>query len=111
MLRIQNIGSVSVIKARSSLVGDCLQQCHQGLDDCLLRRRTNLVLDLAESPILASEGLEFIVDAQQKCLSRGGKLVVVDPQPLCREVLEITGVDAYVSVFNELRDALSEFAR
>lgn len=111
MLAIQNIGSVSVIKARNSLMGECLDQCRQGIEDCLMNRRTLLVLDIAECPLINSEGLEFIVDSQEKCLGRGGRLVIIEPQPLCDEILNITGITEYVAVFQDLRSALSDFAR
>jgi anti-anti-sigma factor len=111
MLSTQTIGSVTVIKVRASLSGDCLNQCRQCIDECLLKRRSLLVLDLSECPLLNSEGLEWIVDAQQRCLSRGGKLVIADPQPLCAEILYITGLDARVAVFEDMRSALSDFAR
>lgn len=111
MIGVQNIGSVSVLKARSSLMGECVDQCRQGIQDCLNQRRNMLILDMGESPIVNSDGLEFIVDSQQQCLSRGGRLVVVDPTPVCKEVLEITGISDYVAVFDDLRAALSDFAK
>ena len=111
MLDVQNIGSVSVIKARSALMGECLSQCRQAYEDCIAKRRTLLVINLQDSPLINSEGLEFIVDAQQGCLSRGGRVAVVEPQALCEEVLNITGVSDYVAVFPDMRTALSDFAR
>lgn len=111
MLNVQNIGSVSVIKARSALTGECLAMCKQAYEDCIANRRTSLVLDLHDSPLINSEGLEFIVDAQQGCLSRGGRLAVVEPQALCEEILSMTGVSDYVAVFSDMRSALTDFAR
>ena len=111
MLDVQHIGSVSVIKTRSAMVGDCIAQCRQAISDCFLDRRNQLILDMADSPIVNSEGLELIVDSQESCLSRGGKLVIVDPQPVCKEVLEITGVGEFIAVYEDLRQALSDFAR
>lgn len=107
---IQTVGAVSIIKAKTSLSGDGLNQCRQSLDDCLAQRRALIVLDLSDSPLINSQGLEFIVKAQEECLSRGGKLVVAEPQPLCREVLYITGVDQRVAVFESIRNALGDFA-
>lgn len=108
---IQSVGSVSIIKASTSLAGDGLNQCRQSLDDCLAQRRALIILDLSDSPLINSQGLEFIVSAQEQCLSRGGKLVVAEPQTLCKEVLYITGVDKCVAVFDNIRSALGDFAR
>ena len=108
---IQAIGAVSIIKASSSLVGDGLNQCRQELEDCLAQRRALIILDMSDSPLINSQGLEFIVKTQQECLSRGGKLVVAEPQALCQEILYITGVDQCVAVFDNIRNALGDFAR
>lgn len=107
---IQTVGSVSIIKASASLSGEGLNQCRQSLDDCLAQRRALIILDLSDSPLINSQGLEFIVSSQEKCLARGGKLVLAAPQPLCQEVLYITGADQCVSVFENIRAALGDFA-
>lgn len=111
MSQVQTIGSVSIVKAQSSLQGDSLALCRKSIEDCFVERRSFIILDLSESALINSEGLEFIVDTQQKCLTRGGKLVVAEPQPLCAEILEITGVEDCVAVFKDLRSALSDFAK
>ena len=111
MIGIQSVGSVSIIKAKNALIGECITHCRNSIDECLASRRPFIVLDLSESPLIDSEGLEFILDVQKLCLSRGGRLVVAAAQPLCEEVLQITGVDDCVAVFKDLRAALSDFAR
>ncbi|MEM7474111.1 MAG: STAS domain-containing protein [Planctomycetota bacterium] len=111
MLAVQTIGSVNVIKVRSSLIGDCVEQCRQRVEDCLKQRKNQLAFDMSESPIVDSDGLEMIVDSQESCLSRGGKLVLIEPQPICKEVLNITGVEDFVAVFDDLRTALKDFAK
>lgn len=108
---VQNIGAVSVIKPRSAMTGEVLQQCRQSVEECLLHRRLLLVLDMSDCPLVNSEALEFLIDAQQQCLGRGGKLVIAEPQPLCQEVLHITGVGEHVAVFDDLRSALSDFSK
>lgn len=111
MLSVQTIGAVSVIKVRSSLKEDCLGQARQILSDCFDKNCRLLIFNLNECPLIDSEGLEFIVDAQSDCLARGGKLVLAEPQPLCSEVLGVTGVDEHVAVYRDMRGALSDFSR
>ncbi|QDV28130.1 STAS domain-containing protein [Aureliella helgolandensis] len=111
MLGVQNVGAVSVIKADGAMIGEALQECRKSLEDCMGRRRFQIVLEMSNCPLVNSESLEFIVDAQEDCLGRGGKLVLAEPQSLCREVLEITGIDERIAVFDDLRSALTDFAR
>jgi len=108
---VQTIGSINVVKVDRSLTGDCVQQCRQIFDGCLATQRVHLILELADAPLIDSTGLEFIMETQQSCLARGGRMVVAAPQPLCAEILEITGVAGCVGVFRDLRGALSDFAK
>ena len=111
MIDIQSVGSVSIIRSPSSLQADSLAQCRQSVTECFAKRRSLIILDLSDSLLINSEGLEFIVDTQHECLARGGKLVVAGPQPLCAEILFITGVEDSVAVFHDMRSALSDFAK
>lgn len=107
---VQAVGAVRIIKASTSLAGDALNHCQQSVDDCLAQRRALIILDMSDCPLINSQGLEFIVTAQEACLARGGKLVLAEPQALCEEVLHITGVDQCVAVFDNIRAALGDFA-
>lgn len=111
MLQVQDIGSVSVIKVRSALQDECLENARQSLEDCIAKRRFRLILNLHECPLINSLGLEFIVDAQQECLDRGGRLVLAEPQSLSSEILGVSGIDERVAVYRDMRGALSDFAR
>ncbi len=108
---IQSVGAVNVLKTSSSLIGESLNHCRQALHDSLANRCALIVLDLRDSPLINSEGLEFIVEAQRQCLARGGRLVLAEPQPLLAEILFITGVEQSVAVFTNLRAALGDFAK
>ncbi len=111
MVGSQTIGSVAVIHVRSSLQEECIAECEKALEEALGNSRQQLVINLNECPLISSSGLEFIVDAQNECLRRGGKLIVAEPQSLCAEILTITGVDQHVSVYRDMRTALTDFAR
>ena len=111
MISLQQVGSVNIIRVRSSFTGDAIQECRQQITDYLAQNQPFVVLNLNESGLINSEGLELIVDSQTKCLGRGGKLVVAEPQQLCAEILDITGVSDYVAVFPDMRSALSDFTR
>ncbi|HBE69660.1 MAG TPA: hypothetical protein DDW52_16060 [Planctomycetaceae bacterium] len=111
MLNVQTVGSVNVIKVRSALQDECLANARKTVQDCLDKRRFWLILNLHDCPLINSQGLEFIVDSQQDCLARGGRLVVAEPQPLTSEILGVTGIDEQVAVYRDMRGALSDFAR
>ncbi len=111
MISQQTIGAVNVINVRSTLQDDCLRQCKTSLEDLIQQNRRHIIINLHECGLLNSEALEFIVDAQQSCLDRGGKLVIAEPQSICAEILGITGIDQQVAVYRDMRSALADFAR
>ena len=103
MVSVQQIGSVAVIRLQSALLGEGLKRCKLSFEDCLAKRQSQVILDLTESPLINSEGLEFVVESQEKCLSRGGQLVLCKPQELCQTILEITGLDGRVGIYTDTR--------
>jgi anti-anti-sigma factor len=51
--------------------------------------RHRLVIDARGVPTLSSHGVEVLVDHASRCAAAGGELVVRDPSPITRRVLEI----------------------
>lgn len=111
MIQVQKVGVVTVLKPQSALVGECLAACRRQLNDCLQTLKSRLIIDLSETSLIQSEGLEFLVDAQQACLQRGGRLALAAPTELCADALEISGLKECISLFSDLRSALGDFAR
>ena len=59
-----------------------------------------IVVDLHELTFIDSSGLGAIHGARQKAIENGGNLVVCRPSPMVYRVLEITGLDTWVSDWN-----------
>ena len=56
------------------------------------RRRPMLVVDLHEVPLVDSAGLETLVDLRERLESKGGAMKLAAVNPLCRDILRVTGV-------------------
>jgi anti-anti-sigma factor len=111
MIHVQKVGVVMVIKPQSALVGECLAACRRQLNDSLQSLKSRVIIDLSETTLIQSEGLEFLVDAQQSCLQQGGRLALAAPTELCADAIEISGLKECISLFSDLRSALGDFAR
>jgi anti-anti-sigma factor len=59
-----------------------------------------VVVDLCQVSFLDSSGLGVIHAARRMAIEDGGNLVVCRPRPLVYRVLEITGLDIWVSDWN-----------
>ena len=56
-----------------------------------------IVVDLAQLTFIDSSGLGLIHQARRKAIDDGGNLVVCNPCPVVLRVLEITGLDTWVT--------------
>lgn len=111
MIQVQRVGIVMVIKPQSALVGECLAACRCQLTECLRSQKSRLIIDLSETTLIQSEGLEFLIESQQACLQHGGRLALTSPTELCADILQISGLKECIAMFNDLRSALGDFAR
>jgi len=67
----------------------------------------SVVVDLSDVPMLSSAGLGALMVAHKQCRPAGGGVCLVDPQPLVRQVLEITKLTKLFKVHATLDDALA----
>lgn len=73
----------------------------RGLAEQLIGRPGSLiVVDLCELTFMDSSGLGAIHAARRTAIKDGGNLVVCRPSPMVYRVLEITGLDTWVTDWN-----------
>ena len=66
-----------------------------------------VVVDLSEVDFLASIGIRLLTLTAKSVASRGGKLVLLNPNPDVYHVLDVTGIPAVVPVYSHLESAES----
>ena len=67
-----------------------------------------VIVDLSEVDFLASSGIRLITLNAKVAASRGGKLVLLNPQAEVQQVLEVTGIPAVIPIHAELESAEQE---
>ena len=73
----------------------------RGLAEHLVGRPGSLiVVDLSQLTFMDSSGLGAIHEARREAIRGGGNLVVCRPTPIVYRVLEITGLDTWVTDWN-----------
>jgi type IV pilus assembly protein PilB len=71
----------------------------QAIDTCIADREFQLVVDLAGVPLVNSEALELLLDAQNDLVRVGGELRLANANAVVSDVLRLSGVaDAVASV-------------
>lgn len=74
-------------------------------------RKAAILVDMSKVSFLASIGMRTLLTCAKAASHRGGKMVLLAPQPLVREVLDRTGVASLIPVLDDLdaaKAALSE---
>jgi anti-sigma B factor antagonist len=63
--------------------------------------RRAVVVDLSAVEFMASLGLRSIVVSAKSIISKGGKMVLLAPQPAVEEVLTISGIDDLIPIYHD----------
>lgn len=111
MFELSKHGIVDVIGGEGSLCADTLSELEPLFERIVSQGAPRLVIDMAGTAFIDSVGLEWLLDARDRCSELGGQLHLAAPTPLCREILQITGVSSELEVFDDSLQAVGCFAR
>ena len=64
-----------------------------------------VIVDLSEVDFLASIGIRLLTLTAKSVASRGGKMVLLNPNPDVQHVLEITGIPAIIPIYSQFESA------
>lgn len=73
-------------------------------------RAKPLLLDMSEVTYLASLGLRMLLTVAKALSSRGAKMVLLNPQPAVRDILNLSGFDQLIPVYKDEGTALAFLA-
>lgn len=72
--------------------------------------KRQLVIDLDGAESIDSAGLTALLDAQEAQLLRSGNLKIYTQNAINRKILEITGLDRQLEVFESVIEAVKSYA-
>lgn len=64
-----------------------------------------VLVDLSDIEFLASIGIRLLILNAKSISGRGGRMVLLNPSPEVRSVLEITGIPAIIPIYDGLESA------
>ncbi|RKT46213.1 STAS domain-containing protein [Thiocapsa rosea] len=68
--------------------------------------RKAVLVDLSQVDFLASIGIRTLLTCAKTTSKRGGKMLLVNPQPMVRAVLDRSGVSSLIPVYADAETAL-----
>ena len=67
--------------------------------------KPRLVVDLSDVEFLASIGIRLLTLTAKSVAGRGGKMVLLNPQPDVHHVLDVTGIPAMIPIYSNFESA------
>ena len=104
-------GAVDTISGTLPLTRDHQAAFMKAVDSCLGNGQPRVVVDLCGIPLIDSAGLETLLDVRDLCHKLGGSVVLARPNPLCRDIFRINGIDKELQIFEDSVKAMGSFAR
>ncbi|MBI2481218.1 MAG: STAS domain-containing protein [Planctomycetia bacterium] len=109
MFKQSKQGAITVISGTLPLSGDALELLDGAFAECLNEGQPHVVLDCRNIPLIDSAGLERLLDLRDRFQKKTGVLKLAGVNPLCHDILTVTGVSSYFEVFPEVSQAVGSF--
>lgn len=104
-------GTVNVIRADNPVNGEYVDTLRAILERHAEVGQPSVVFDMQAVPLVDSAGLELLLDTRDMYRKRGGTLKLASANPLCLEILNVTGVGRLFEMFNSANAAVGSFGR
>ena len=89
----EQIGGALVVKLYGEIDQHCVSEVRDDIDRQIAIRNINsLIVDLGGVEFMDSSGIGMIMGRYKNMVSRGGKMMLVRPQPQVDKVLELSGI-------------------
>lgn len=111
MLERRKSGAVDIIRGKEPLNLEHLREMLAALEDAMQQGQPRVVVDLEETPLIDSAGLELLLAFRDRYMARGGMLKLAAASPLCADILSVTGVSEQIELFSDTTSAVRSFAQ
>ncbi|MBN1852754.1 MAG: STAS domain-containing protein [Pirellulales bacterium] len=111
MIERSKQGAIDVVQASDPINIDYAEMFRNVFSIYAEAGQPHVVLDLQAIPLIDSAGLELLLDIQEKYRHRGGTLKLAAANPLCRDILHVTGMDKLFEIYDDSVTAVGSFVR
>ena len=109
MFRKTRQGAINIIAGSVPLNSECAEPLTQAFEQCFGDGPPCIVLDLSEVPLIDSIGLELLLTLQERVEANAGIVKLAAPSPLCRDILNVTGLIHQFEIHREAKSAVGSF--
>ena len=110
-INVRKQAQVQVVRLRGDLkIGEPVDGLRQTMEDLLGGGDSQLVLNIAEVPMIDSSGIGLLVRSLTTAKQRGGNLKLVSPSKLALQTLKIVGLVYLFEIFQDEGQAVQSFS-
>ena len=109
-ITVRNNGPVTIIDLNGNLtIGRNEESLRETVKRLIAEKRHHVLLNLAEVPTIDSSGIGAIIKSFTSLQEAGGKLKVLRPSRMARQLLNITGLMSVLESFEDENQAITSF--
>jgi len=109
-ISVRRRSDVDIFQLRGALrLGPPVDEFRQAVDEALAQGNVQLVVNLAEVPMVDSSGIGALVKIMTSIKQRGGAMKLVSPSKMTIQTLRLVGVLQLFEVFEDENAAVASF--
>lgn len=109
-INLRTEGAITIIDLQGNLtMGAAEERLRDTVENLIADDRKQLVINLAEVPVIDSSGIGGLVKSFTSAKNKGGKLKLLKPTRLARQLLSITGLLSVFETFDDEAAAIASF--
>jgi len=109
-IHVRTSSNVTIIDLSGNLIiGKSEESLRETIKQLVAEGRKLLLLNLADVPTIDSSGIGAMIKSFTNVKEAGGKLKVLKPSRMARQLLSITGLLSVLETFEDEKAAISSF--
>lgn len=110
-INLRKRSQVHVVQLRGALrMGDAVDGLRQAMEELVNSGEHDLVINLAEVPMIDSSGIGLLVRFLATAKARGGNIKLLNPSKFAIQTLKLVGVLNLFEIFDDEEKAVESFS-
>ena len=108
-IRIQKRENVTIVSIFTQILGgNDSEQIHDTLNDVLLYRSKNIIIDLKGVKLINSIGVGILMSSWTHIINAGDRMIVLCNSNNILEILSLCEIDQIIPIYSNIADAMSK---
>ena len=105
-VKVERYGHAAILNCKGELTADTLEVFTKEVEHQLSENVSDMVLDLGQVSFVDSEGLEYLLDMQDRLIEKKGQMTLSNLDPHVEKILEVTRLGAGFEVATDVAEAV-----